>query len=71
MVAIDCWEEGNFAAIAQSYLARVRPELGVRRAIDASGNLQIERLGEPVVCSDLRAVLATPSWLRQFRGHLS
>jgi len=63
MVAIDCWQEGDFAAIAQSYLSRLRPERGVRHAIDASGNLRVERLSEPVECLDLRVALAAPSWL--------
>jgi biotin-(acetyl-CoA carboxylase) ligase len=70
MVAIDCWREGDFAAIAQGYLARLRPERGVRRAIDAKGNLRIERLGEPVACLDLRAALAAPSWLDRKTGGL-
>jgi biotin-(acetyl-CoA carboxylase) ligase len=71
MVAIDCWEEGNFAAIAQRYLARLRPERGVRRAIDASGNLRIERPGEPITYLDLRGALATPSWLGRSCDHAS
>lgn len=71
MVAIDCWEEGNFAAIAQRYLARLRPERGVRRAIDASGNLRIERPGEPINYLDLRGALATPSWLGRSCDHAS
>ena len=50
-------------AIAQSYLARLRPERGIRRAIEASGNLRVERLSEPVECLDLWAALAAPSWL--------
>ena len=68
MVAIDCWQEGRFGAIAESYLARLWPELGVRRAIDASGNLWVERVGGPAGCSSLRAALAAPSWLGRFCG---
>ena len=68
MVAIDRWEEGDFVAIAQGYLSRLRPERGVRRAIDASGNLRIERVGKPVTSLDLRAALAEPSWLGRFCG---
>jgi biotin-(acetyl-CoA carboxylase) ligase len=71
MVAIDRWQEGDFAAIAHSYLARLRPVRGARRAIDASGNLRIERLGQPVACLDLRAALVAPSWLRRCCGNLS
>ena len=71
MVAIDCWQEGDFAAIAQGYLSRLRPERGVRRAIDASGDLRIERPGEPVACLDLRAALTEPLWLRPCCFHRS
>jgi biotin-(acetyl-CoA carboxylase) ligase len=71
MVAIDCWQEGEFAAITQSYLARLRPEPGVRRAIDASGNLRIESPGQSVACLDFRAALAAPSWFRRCCFHLS
>jgi biotin-(acetyl-CoA carboxylase) ligase len=71
MVAVDCWQEGNFAALAQNYLARLRPERGVRRGIDAIGNLRIERPGEPVTSVDLRAALAAPSSFRRCWGHLS
>jgi biotin-(acetyl-CoA carboxylase) ligase len=64
MVAIDRWQEGEFGATARDYLARLRPEPATRRRIDASGNLQIERAGgERIACLDLRAALATPSWL--------
>jgi biotin-(acetyl-CoA carboxylase) ligase len=71
MVAIDCWQEGDFAAVGQSYLARLRPERGVRRAIDASGDLRIERPGEPVARLDLRAALTAPLWFRRCCFHLS
>ena len=71
MVAIDRWQEGDFAAIAQSYLARLRPENGLRRAIDAHGNLRIARQGEPVTDLDLPAALTTPSWLGRSCEHAS
>jgi biotin-(acetyl-CoA carboxylase) ligase len=70
MVAIDRWQENNFAAIAHGYLAHLPPERGVGRAIDARGNLRIERPGEPVACLDLQAALATPSWLPRCCGDL-
>jgi hypothetical protein len=64
MVAIDRWQQGEFGATAREYLARLRPEPAVRRGIDASGNLRVERAGgERIACLDLRAALATPSWL--------
>ena len=65
MVAIDRWQEGDFAAIAQSYLSRLQPERGMRRAIDASGDLRIERPGEPVTCLDFGAALTAPLWFRR------
>jgi biotin-(acetyl-CoA carboxylase) ligase len=71
MVAIDRWQEGDFAVIAQGYLSRLRPERGMRRAIDASGDLRIERPGEPVTCLDLRAALTAPLWFRRCCFHLS
>ena len=70
MVAIDCWQEGDFAAIAQGYLSRLQRERGVRHAIDASGDLRIERPGEPVACLDLRAALTAPLWFRRCCFHL-
>jgi biotin-(acetyl-CoA carboxylase) ligase len=64
MVAIDCWQEGEFGATARAYLSRLRPEPDVQRGIDATGNLRIRRPGgERIACLDLRAALATPSWL--------
>jgi biotin-(acetyl-CoA carboxylase) ligase len=64
MVAVDRWQEGEFGATARDYLARLRPETATRRGIDASGNLLTERVGsERIACLDLRAALATPSWL--------
>jgi biotin-(acetyl-CoA carboxylase) ligase len=69
MVMIDRWHEGDFAAIAQAYLSRLRPERSLRRAIDASGNLRIERRGEPVTNLDLRSALAMPSWLGRSNDH--
>lgn len=65
MVAIDRWQMGEFGAIARDYLARLWPEPGTWRQIDASGNLRIYRPGgERIACLDLRAALATPSWLQ-------
>ena len=69
MVAVDRWQEGDFAAIAESYLRRLRLERGARHAIDASGNLQIERVGESLVSLDLAAALTVPTWLDRCCGH--
>ena len=64
MVAVDRWQEGEFGATARDYLARLRPEPATRLGIDTSGDLRIERPGgEQIRRLDLRAALATPSWL--------
>jgi hypothetical protein len=68
MVAIHRWREAGFVAVAEDYLPRLRPEPGARRAIDAGGNLRIERTGEPAACLDLRSALAVPSWLEPETG---
>lgn len=68
MVAIDRWQEGDFDAVAQSYLARLKPERGAPNAIEPGGNLRIERAGEAAVCLDLRSALAAPSWLGRLCG---
>jgi len=63
MTAIDAWQERGFAAVAHSYLARVRPEKGVRREIDDNGDLLIRRMGKtPVERRPLLERLARPSW---------
>jgi biotin-(acetyl-CoA carboxylase) ligase len=63
MAATDRWQTGEFGAIARDYLVRLRPEPGIRRHIDASGDLWIERRGEPVTSLELRAALSAPSWV--------
>jgi hypothetical protein len=63
MVAVDRWQDGDFATIAQAYEARLRPARDVRRTVDTGGNLRIERQGKPAECLELGAALAAPSWL--------
>ncbi len=68
MVAIDCWHEGGFPAVAKSYLARLPIESGLRRDIDDNGDLLIRRMGQGKVESAverkaLLARLAEPAWL--------
>jgi biotin-(acetyl-CoA carboxylase) ligase len=65
MLYVDRWQEGNFAAIAQSYLGRLWPARGARQTIGANGNLRVERSGKPATCLYLRAALSVPSWLDQ------
>ncbi len=68
MVALDRWQEGTFAPPAADYLARLRPELGARRSLDANGDLLIERAGQPAERRELRRALQTPSWLDRQTG---
>ena len=49
MVAIDSWQERGFGAIASDYLARLPLEKGVRRDIDANGDLLVRHMGKPDV----------------------
>jgi len=63
-VATDSWQEHGFGEIAKSYLARLKPETGVRRDIAENGDLLVRRMldGAPERHS-LAAALATASWL--------
>jgi hypothetical protein len=64
MVATDSWQEQGFAAVAKNYLARLKPQSGVRREIDDNGDLLVRRMtGAEVERRELRAALAHPSWL--------
>jgi len=63
MVALDRWQEAGFAPLAADYLAKLRPESGVRRSLAANGDLLIERVGKPAETRQLRASLEAPSWL--------
>lgn len=69
MVAIDTWQERGFDEIAKNYLARLVPESGVRRDIDANGDLLLRRMAAPM--AERRALvraLARPSWLDPATG---
>lgn len=46
MATIDSWHEGGFAAVAESYLARLPAEKGLRRDIDENGDLMVRRMGQ-------------------------
>jgi biotin-(acetyl-CoA carboxylase) ligase len=63
MATLDRWQEDAFAPVAADYLARLRPERGVRRSLDANGDLLTERAGRPPTIRQLRSALASPSWL--------
>ncbi|HEY4920584.1 MAG TPA: biotin/lipoate--protein ligase family protein [Xanthobacteraceae bacterium] len=69
MVALDAWQESGFGAVAKTYLPRLAAEPGVRREIDANGDLLVRRMGSAAL--ERRALLpalATPSWLDPASG---
>src|SRR6202047_1970183 len=72
MTAIDTWQAHGFAEIAKSYLARLAPAPGVRRAIAGGGGLLVRRPGEsePQRLS-LIGALRRPSWLDPATGLIS
>jgi hypothetical protein len=62
MVVLDAWKESGFSAVAKSYLQWLPVESGVRRDIDANGDLLVRRRGE----TERRALLprlAEAAWL--------
>jgi hypothetical protein len=64
MVGIDAWHERGFGAVAQTYLARLAPEPGLRRDLAENGDLIVRRVATSL--SEQRPLvgaLATPSWL--------
>jgi biotin-(acetyl-CoA carboxylase) ligase len=64
MVAIDRWQEAGFAPIGQEYLAKLKPEKGAGREIDARGDFVVHRVGSAAERRELAAALKTsPSWL--------
>lgn len=63
MVAVDRWREAGFGAVCADYLAKLRPEEGVRYDLDDHGDLQVRRPGLAVEHRALKTVLEKPSWL--------
>ncbi len=69
MVHVDAWQEFGFAAVAQSYLARLKPHPGVRREIADNGDLLIRHMASAdAERRPLIATLAKPSWLDPATG---
>jgi biotin-(acetyl-CoA carboxylase) ligase len=69
MVATDTWHHDGFDALAKSYLARLTPESGTRREIDANGDLLLRRTGaREVERRPLVRALAESSWLDPTAG---
>jgi biotin-(acetyl-CoA carboxylase) ligase len=63
MVHIDALQEYGFGAIARDYLQRLPAESGVRRDIDANGDLLVRRTGKSEAQRmALASALAAPSW---------
>jgi Biotin/lipoate A/B protein ligase family len=69
MVVIDAWQENGFAEIGKNYLARLAPEKGMRRDLDANGDLLVRHTGRSdVERRSLVPALARPSWLDPATG---
>src|SRR5215469_15167351 len=68
MARLDRWCDGDFAS--RDYLAKLTRERGTRVAINANGDLRIERPGVGEVRHDLQSALETPSWLDHRTGGL-
>jgi len=63
MVAIDAWQEQGFDAVARSYLQRLPAERGLRRDIDANGDLLMRRMGKvDIERKKFLLRLAKPAW---------
>ena len=64
MVHLDAWQEHGFAAVAKEYLARLKPEPGLRRDIDDNGDLLLRRMAKvEAERRKLVPALNLPSWL--------
>lgn len=65
MVHFDTWRERGFSPVGTDYLARLSPEKGTRRGIDANGDLLVHRLGKtgPAERRPLVPALSECCWL--------
>jgi len=69
MAVVDAWQENGFTEIRKNYLARLAPEKGVRRDLDANGDLLVRRMGtRDLERRSLADALAHPSWLDPATG---
>jgi len=68
MAALDRWQAGDFGLLARDYVAKLPRERGIIHAIDVSGDLRTARPGKADARADLKAALATPSWLDPATG---
>jgi biotin-(acetyl-CoA carboxylase) ligase len=65
LVYLDQWNENGFVPVGQTYLGRMPDERGVKRGIDANGDLLLRTLLEPKT-PDRRSLveaLTTAQWL--------
>ncbi len=63
MVALDAWHEHGFNTMAKTYLERLGAASGLRRDIDANGDLLLRRMGKvEVERQKLVPALAAPAW---------
>lgn len=63
MVSLDAWQESGFGAVAKNYIERLPRESGLRRDIDANGDLLIRRMAKPEPeRMPLLARLKAPAW---------
>ncbi len=65
MAAFDGWHAKGFKTVAERYLGRMQEAKGIRRGLDANGDLLERRLAtaKDVIRSPLTAALAVPQWL--------
>ncbi len=72
LVQVDEIQEKGFKPIGQRYLARLPQEKGIRRGIDANGDLLIHALPvkSPAKRQPLLPVLASPRWLDADTGQV-
>lgn len=63
MVALDRWQDGGLMPIAKAYLAKLKVKGGARRAIDAKGDLTVQRPDRPIEYRRLVPALKAPAWL--------
>jgi hypothetical protein len=63
MVALDRWQEGGFAPIANDYLSRLAPPRGANLDVGERGDLRIRSAGKVLKTEKLVPALKAPSWL--------
>jgi hypothetical protein len=64
MVHVDRWGERGFSPVGRDYLSRLPPADGLKRGIDANGDLLTHEIGKPGAArrDSLLAALAKAAW---------